>query len=73
MVFWRDRRLGDMLDQIEQQKGHSSAGVLDLGRRVQERYVMMRPLGVWRMTLTHLYVTVWSLGSSPISSQRLSL
>jgi len=36
MVFWRDRRLGDILKQIKAKRGSSANELLNLGRRIQE-------------------------------------
>lgn len=41
MVFWRDRRLGNMLDQIEKKRGSSALNVVRLGREVQDRLVKL--------------------------------
>lgn len=40
MVFWRDRRLGNILDQIEKKRGSSASDIVKLGRKVQERSVV---------------------------------
>ncbi|KAK9899576.1 Ketosamine-3-kinase [Cystobasidium minutum MCA 4210] len=39
MNFWRDRRLGNILDQIERKRGSSASAVLELGRKVQKDVV----------------------------------
>lgn len=44
MTFWRDRRLGRILDQIETKRGSSASTIIELGREVQKKYV-------WRIRL----------------------
>lgn len=39
MTFWRDRRLGHILDQIETKRGSSASTIIELGREVQKKYV----------------------------------